>query len=130
LRLEQIGNFTPDTRFRHGEGGDLKGGNLKGGNLTVAVGPPAACGQPARLRSVGNPASILRNGLLVLDAAAAVGKSFGERRGSLLDAGTLVPEMDLLIAGTAIVHGLIPITHNVRDFAVVPGLLAQDWLLP
>jgi hypothetical protein len=46
------------------------------------------------------------------------------------DAGTPAPEIDLVIAATAIVHGLIFITHNVRDFAAVPGRMVQDWLAP
>ena len=40
------------------------------------------------------------------------------------------PEMDLLIAATALVYDLTLVTHNVRDFANVPGLRVQDWLNP
>jgi tRNA(fMet)-specific endonuclease VapC len=36
--------------------------------------------------------------------------------------------MDLLIAATALVHNLTLVTHNIRDFANVPGLTVQDWL--
>ncbi|MBA3483272.1 MAG: type II toxin-antitoxin system VapC family toxin [Pirellulales bacterium] len=33
---------------------------------------------------------------------------------------------DSLIAATAVVHGLTLLTHNVRDFANVPGLVIID----
>jgi tRNA(fMet)-specific endonuclease VapC len=36
--------------------------------------------------------------------------------------------MDLLIAATAILHELTLVTHNVEDFASVPGLAVVDWL--
>jgi tRNA(fMet)-specific endonuclease VapC len=72
----------------------------------------------------------LLNDVMVLDVTEAVGRKFGELRAALFDAGTPAPEMDLVIAATAIVHGLILITHNVRDFDAVPGLMVQDWLAP
>jgi tRNA(fMet)-specific endonuclease VapC len=34
---------------------------------------------------------------------------------------------DLRIAATAIVHNLIVVTRNQRDFARVPGLRLEDW---
>jgi predicted nucleic acid-binding protein len=38
--------------------------------------------------------------------------------------------MDLLIASTALVHGLTLVTHNVADFANVPSLTVVAWLIP
>ena len=38
--------------------------------------------------------------------------------------------MDLLNGATALVHGLTMVTHNVQDYAHVPGLTIDDWLLP
>jgi len=64
----------------------------------------------------------------VLDVTMEVGRKFGELRASLLDAGQGTPEMDLLIAATALVHNLTLVTHNVQDFTNVPGLAIQDWL--
>jgi tRNA(fMet)-specific endonuclease VapC len=66
----------------------------------------------------------------VLDATLAVAAKFGEVRAALLDAGTPAPEPDLFIAATALVHGLILVTHNVADYANVPGLTVVDWLIP
>lgn len=65
-----------------------------------------------------------------LDVTEAVGEKFGELRAGLLDAGQGTPELDLLIAATALVHDLTLVTHNVQDFTSVPGLRIQDWLSP
>jgi len=42
----------------------------------------------------------------VLDVDSAVAGKFGEGRARLMDAGVIVPGMDLLIAVTAMIHGL------------------------
>jgi tRNA(fMet)-specific endonuclease VapC len=38
-----------------------------------------------------------------------------------------VGTMDLRIASIALTHGLILLTRNMRDFRLVPGLVAEDW---
>ena len=70
----------------------------------------------------------LFNDVTILDVTENVGRKFGELQAVLFDAGKPAPEMDLLIAATALVHDLTLVTHNVRDFANVPGLMVQDWL--
>lgn len=55
---------------------------------------------------------------------------FGEIRAAQFDQGQLTPEMDLLIASTALMHGLTLVTHNTQDFTNVPGLSLEDWLSP
>jgi tRNA(fMet)-specific endonuclease VapC len=57
-----------------------------------------------------------------------VARKFGELRASLLDQGRPTPEIDLLIASTAIAYDLTLVTHNVRDFSHLPGLRIEDWL--
>jgi tRNA(fMet)-specific endonuclease VapC len=57
-----------------------------------------------------------------------VARKFGEIRAALLDRGQPMPEIDLLIASTAVVHDPTLVTHNVRDFALVPSLRIEDWL--
>ena len=64
----------------------------------------------------------------VLDVTYDVGRKFGELRASLLDAGQGTPDLDLLIAATALVHGLTLVTHNVQDYANLPGLQIDDWI--
>jgi predicted nucleic acid-binding protein len=72
----------------------------------------------------------LLNDMTVLDVTTEIGRKFGALRAALLDAGQVTPEMDLFIAATALVHNLTLVTHNVQDFAHIPGLRAQDWLNP
>ena len=57
-------------------------------------------------------------------------EKFGEVRAGLLDGGIVVGEMDLLNASVALVHNLTLVTHNVADYANVPGLTVVDWQIP
>lgn len=70
------------------------------------------------------------NDVAAWDLDLDVARKFGEVRAVLLDAGQRAPEMDLLIAATALVHGLTLVTHNTRDYSHVPGLALTDWLTP
>jgi tRNA(fMet)-specific endonuclease VapC len=71
----------------------------------------------------------LLSDVTILDATPTVARKFGEVEAQLLQ-GQAVTEFDLLIAATALVHNLTLVTHNVRDFAHVPGLRVIDWLNP
>ena len=66
--------------------------------------------------------------LLPLDADVAY--QFGLMRAGLLDRGQSPASNDLIIAATAVVHGLTLVTHNVRHFSHLPRLALQDWLAP
>jgi tRNA(fMet)-specific endonuclease VapC len=66
----------------------------------------------------------------VLDVTQAVAEKFGELRAGLLDRGIVVGEMDLLNASVALIHNLTLVTHNVADYANVPGLTVVDWQIP
>ncbi len=81
---------------------------------------------PPRLQSLLD----LLNDVTVLDVTEQIGRKFGELQAALFDVGRPAPEMDLFIAATALVHNLTLVTHNIRDFANVPGLAVQDWLNP
>src|SRR5437868_5585814 len=48
----------------------------------------------------------------LLDTTLDVARKFGEIQAGFLDVGQRVPEMDLLIAATALVHGFTVVTHN------------------
>jgi tRNA(fMet)-specific endonuclease VapC len=72
----------------------------------------------------------LLNDVQVLDVREQVARKFGEVRAALLDAGQPKPEMDLLIASTALVHNLTVVTHNTGDYINIPGLSLEDWLVP
>jgi tRNA(fMet)-specific endonuclease VapC len=64
-----------------------------------------------------------------LDVNRDVSRRFGEIRSRQLDRGLFTPELDLLIASTALTHDLILVTHNVGDFSQVADLKLQDWLI-
>ena len=42
-------------------------------------------------------------------------------------AGTPIGSYDMQIAAIALVHGLIVITHNTREFSRIAGLQIEDW---
>jgi tRNA(fMet)-specific endonuclease VapC len=79
---------------------------------------------PERLQGVQE----LLKDVVLLEITEDVACQFGQLRASLLDAGRPTPEMDLWIAATALVNGLVVVTHNVQDFAHIPGLTVNDWL--
>lgn len=66
----------------------------------------------------------------VVDVDLEIALSFGELRARMMDAGTPMPDMDCLIAATAITLDLTLVTHNTADFANVTSLRIQDWLSP
>lgn len=66
----------------------------------------------------------------IVDVDLDVALSFGELRTKMMDAGTPMPDMDCLIAATAIVHDLTLVTNNTVDFSNLPSLRMQDWLSP
>lgn len=61
------------------------------------------------------------------DAAAA--DHAGRIRAALAAAGIPIGPNDLLIAATAVAHGMVLVTHNTREFQRVPGLVVEDWEL-
>ena len=44
--------------------------------------------------------------------------------------GRLIPDADLLIGATALIHGLAIATNNEDDFRRIPGLTVVNWLRP
>jgi tRNA(fMet)-specific endonuclease VapC len=72
---------------------------------------------------------MLRDGT-VLEVDGAVAHRAGEVGAGLRDQGLAMPTPDLLVAATALVHGLTLVTHNTRHFAHVPGLSLDVWLVP
>jgi tRNA(fMet)-specific endonuclease VapC len=66
--------------------------------------------------------------IIEVDLAAA--QKYGEIRAPLLDQGQDPGPMDLLNAAIALVHNMTVVTHNVADYAIIPGLTIDDWLVP
>lgn len=66
--------------------------------------------------------------LPVLPFDAPADAHYADIRIALERAGTPIGSNDLLIAAHARARGLTLVTHNLREFARVPGLNAVDWL--
>lgn len=81
---------------------------------------------PKRMQSLHNLLQEVQ--VLALDDAAA--HKFGEVRAWQLDRGLGSPDLDLLNAAIALVHNLPLVTHNVQDYANIPGLQVVDWINP
>jgi tRNA(fMet)-specific endonuclease VapC len=117
------GNHQVGSRFIQ-YGGRLHVSAVTAGELFAWV--LRAKASPARLTGLRN---LLRD-VVCLDMNQSVARKFGEVRAFQLDQGVRAPDMDLVIASTALVQGLTLVTHNVPDFAHIPGLHILDWLAP
>jgi predicted nucleic acid-binding protein len=58
----------------------------------------------------------------VLPVTESIIEVFAEHRAQLRAQGTMIADLDLMIASTALYHGLILVTRNLRHFDHVPGL--------
>jgi tRNA(fMet)-specific endonuclease VapC len=64
-----------------------------------------------------------------LPFAGQATQHFGYIRSHLASQGKPIGPYDLQIAAIALAHSLTVVTHNTREFARVPGLKLEDWLL-
>ena len=64
-------------------------------------------------------------GVLSLDDKAA--RSAAWLNYTMEAAGTLIGHFDQLIAGIVLVHDMILVTRNTREFERVPGLRVENW---
>lgn len=55
---------------------------------------------------------------------------FAEIRYHLERSGLPIGPYDMQIAAIALVNGCTLVTHNMREFARIPGLPVEDWELP
>ena len=65
--------------------------------------------------------------LTVLPLDEPIALRFAAVSAGLRNAGAPLPTADLLIAATALHHGLTMVTANRRHFDPVPGLAVEDW---
>ena len=87
------------------------------------------------LRSKASPKRMTKlidflNEVTILEVDDSGAYQFGVIRAAQLDAGLPSPELDMMNAATALVHGLTMVTHNTQDYANVPGLSLADWMNP
>lgn len=67
-------------------------------------------------------------GCLAFDETSA--DPYAQTRCHLEKIGQPIGPYDLQIAGIALQHGLIVVTHNLAEFSRVPGLTIEDWSGP
>jgi predicted nucleic acid-binding protein len=64
----------------------------------------------------------LLSGYEMLNLSDAIVATFGRLRALLRRQGRLIPDLDLMIASTALAHDLTLVTRNQRHFSRVPQL--------
>ena len=55
-------------------------------------------------------------------------ESYGRIRQKLSEKGLVIGSNDMLIAATSIRYSAVLVTHNVREFSRIDGLVVEDWL--
>ena len=71
-----------------------------------------------------------RGGRDDIEVDIAVAEKYGEIRAALLDQGRDPGPIDLMNASIALLHNMTMVTHNVADYALIPGLTIEDWQTP
>ncbi|MGI8553784.1 MAG: type II toxin-antitoxin system VapC family toxin [Dehalococcoidia bacterium] len=66
----------------------------------------------------------------VIPVDERVSARFANLKARLRASGQMIPDFDLLIAATALVHDRALVTHNTRHFSRIAGLTLLDWLAP
>jgi tRNA(fMet)-specific endonuclease VapC len=84
-----------------------------------ALGPPDPAAELAHVRRF-----LARLAVLALDEATM--ERFARIRGGLRRRGQRIPDLDLLIAATAMHHDLALLTRNVRHFRRIPELTLYE----
>lgn len=64
----------------------------------------------------------------VIDIDRSIMDVFGEIKSSLEMRGSIIEDMDILIAATALSHNLILVTNNVKHFKKVKDLRMENWI--
>ena len=53
--------------------------------------------------------------------------TFGDLKVALEKKGTIIDDMDLLIASTALIHNMILVTNNEKHYQKITGLHIENW---
>jgi tRNA(fMet)-specific endonuclease VapC len=104
-------------------------GQLHVSVITVAELTTWECRANAPAKRAQEVQDLLQN-VVIHEVTADMARHFGQFQAALMDSGQPAPEMDLLIAATALLHGFTLVTHNTADYANIPGLSFVDWLTP
>lgn len=65
-------------------------------------------------------------GITILGVDEQIAKQFGQIRGTLRQRGKTIGDFDILIAATALRHGLILMSNNRKHFESIPGLQIES----
>ena len=66
--------------------------------------------------------------LEIADFDEAAAASYGKARPAVEAAGRPIGPLDTLIGAHALSLGAILVTHNIREFRRIPGLIVADWI--
>ena len=66
--------------------------------------------------------------LEIADFDEAAAASYGKARAAVEAAGRPIGPLDTLIGAHALSLGAILVTHNIREFRRIPGLIVADWI--
>ena len=69
----------------------------------------------------------LKDHLTQIPFGSAEASVYAEAKDSLVAAGTHIGELDLMIGATALAHGLVLATLNIRHFQLIDELEVEDW---
>ena len=53
---------------------------------------------------------------------------FADTKAQLRKQGTMIDDFDLLIGATALKHGMVLVTENVKHLFRVPGITLENWI--
>ena len=70
----------------------------------------------------------LLGGIAIFAFGEEAARQYGAIRASLEREGRRLPDPDLRIGAIALAYGLVLVTGNLRHFARIPGLTAEDWI--
>ena len=80
--------------------------------------------KPARNR---HAVDVLLLSVLVVESDRVIAQRFGQLKTELWRESVLLPDADLFIAATTLVHGSLLVTGNSRHFARIAGLRLERW---
>lgn len=82
---------------------------------------------PSVKRKLHNAFHSLREVTKTIPFDALAAESAARIRSELRKKGTPIGSLDLLIGATALAHGCVLVTSNVREFDRIPSLIVEDW---
>lgn len=66
--------------------------------------------------------------LLAVEPIYPVLPVFADTKAQLRKQGTMIDDFDLLIGATALKHGMVLVTENVKHLSRVPGITLENWI--